>query len=304
VPYPRPRREQIGARAEATKTPSREERTIVAKKTNSVEETIEKEKPKETGGKSVPSPEEEEKPKETTVEFLASLAAVLVTGLFIITFVVQAFEIPSSSMENTLLIGDHVFVNRIQFAPKSSWVGPLLPYRDVRFRDIVVFLSPAEPGLYVVKRIIGLPGDRIHLRNGVVYRNGEALDEPYVDHDRDTDDPYRNNFPSVPPTDDPNVYPNWMVDSQSYIHGDDIVVPPGHYFAMGDHRGVSLDSRYWGFIPRENVIGRPMFIYWSFETPDNQYRKTAWSDRILFLGKVVLHFFDETRWKRTLQFVR
>src|SRR6201984_2633325 len=134
----------------------------------------------------------EEKPRETTVEFLASLAAVLVTGLFIITFVVQAFEIPSSSMENTLLIGDHVFVNRIQFAPKSSWVGPLLPYREVRFRDIVVFLSPETPGLYVVKRIIGVPGDKIHLRNGVVYRNGQALDEPYVDHDRDTVDPYRN----------------------------------------------------------------------------------------------------------------
>src|SRR5437870_10435881 len=103
-----------------------------------------------------------EKQSETTVEFLASLAAVLVTGLFIITFVMQAFEIPSSSMENTLLIGDHVFVNRIQFAPKSSWVGPLLPYRQVHRGDIVVFLSPAEPGLYVVKRIIGLPGDRIH----------------------------------------------------------------------------------------------------------------------------------------------
>ena len=140
----------------------------MAKKENNVEE---KQKTKS----------EEEKPKETTVEFLSSLAAVLVTGLFIITFVVQAFEIPSSSMENTLLIGDHVFVNRIQFAPKSSWVGPLLPYRDVHFRDIVVFLSPAEPGLYVVKRIIGLPGDHIHLRNGVVYRNGEALDEPYLD---------------------------------------------------------------------------------------------------------------------------
>src|SRR5246127_742652 len=171
---------------------------------------------------------EEAKPKETTVEFLSSLAAVLVTGLFIITFVVQAFEIPSSSMENTLLIGDHVFVNRIQFAPKSSWIGPLLPYRDPRFRDIVVFLSPAEPGLYVVKRIIGLPGDRIHLRNGVVYRNGVALDEPYVDHDRDTLDPYRNNFPAVPPTDDPNVNPNWMVDLPSYIQGEEIVFLPNN----------------------------------------------------------------------------
>jgi signal peptidase I len=248
---------------------------------------------------------EDEKPKEATVEFLASLAAVLVTGLFIITFVVQAFEIPSSSMENTLLIGDHVFVNRIQFAPKSRWIGPLLPYRDVHFRDIVVFLSPQTQGLFVVKRIIGVPGDRIHLRNGVVYRNGEALTEPYLDTDKDNpSDSYRNEFPSVPADDDPNVWTNWRIDLPSYIKGDDIVVPPGHYFAMGDHRGVSLDSRYWGFIPQENIVGRPMFIYWSFETPDDQYLKTDWSDRALFFGKTVLHFFDGTRWKRTLNFVR
>ena len=157
----------------------------------------------------------EEKPSETPVEFLASLAAVLVTGLFIITFVVQAFEIPSSSMENTLLIGDHVFVNRIVFAPKTSWVGPLIPYRAVRRGDIVVFLhpDPHDAGLYVVKRIIGVPGDRIHLRNGVVYRNGEALNEPYIDHDADNpNDSYRNEFPAVPPSDENGVYPNWIVD--------------------------------------------------------------------------------------------
>ena len=109
-----------------------------------------------------------EKQQETPVEFLASLAAVLVTGLFIITFILQAFEIPSSSMEDTLLIGDHVFVNREQFAPKTRWVGPLLPYRNIKRGDIVVFLSPAEPGLYVVKRIMGIPGDRIHLRDGKI----------------------------------------------------------------------------------------------------------------------------------------
>ena len=272
----------------------------MAKRESSVEVNGAKEKPDSEAPK-------DEKPKETTVEFLASLAAVLVTGLFIITFVVQAFEIPSSSMENTLLIGDHVFVNRVQFAPKTSWVGPLVPYRDVHFRDIVVFLhpDPEYAGTYVVKRIIGVPGDRIHLRNGVVYRNGEALDEPYVLHDRDnSSDFYRNNFPAVPPTDGDGLSPNWMVDLQANIQGGDLVVPPGRYFAMGDHRGVSLDSRYWGFIPRENVIGRPMFIYWSFETPENQYRKTGWGDRILFLGKVALHFFDETRWRRTLQVVR
>jgi len=266
---------------------------IVAKKENGKRKDVEQEL-------------KEEKPKETTVEFLASLAVVLVTGLFIITFVVQAFEIPSSSMEDTLLIGDHVFVNRVQFAPKTNWIGPLLPYRDVHFQDIVVFLhpDPAQAGIYVVKRIIGVPGDRIHLRNGVVFRNGVALKEPYINHDSDTFDPYRNEFPSVPASpDDPNITAYWAVDLKSYIQGDDLVVPPGHYFAMGDHRGVSLDSRYWGFIPKENIIGRPMFIYWSFETPANQYQKTSWGDRLLFLGRVVLHFFDGTRWKRTLQSV-
>src|ERR1700675_2933971 len=117
-----------------------------------------------------------EKQSETTVEFLASLAAVLVTSLFIITFVLQAFEIPSSSMEDTLLIGDHVFVNREQFAPPTRLMGPLLPYRDIRRGDIVVFLSPEEKGLFVVKRGIGIPGDRIHVRDGAVYRNGQKLD--------------------------------------------------------------------------------------------------------------------------------
>jgi len=249
--------------------------------------------------------EKDEKPKETTVEFLASLAAVLVTGLFIITFVMQAFEIPSSSMEHTLEIGDHVFVNRISFAPKSSWVGPLLPYREIHRGDIVVFLSPAEPGLYVVKRIIGIPGDRIHLRNAVVYRNGEELKEPYVIHASDfIPNPYRDNFPAVPPSESYNVYPSWEQELPMHIEGDDVVVPPDHYFGMGDNRDVSLDSRFWGFIPRENVIGRPMFIYWSFETPSDQYRRTSMGDRVGFLAHVVIHFFDETRWRRTLRAVK
>jgi signal peptidase I len=266
---------------------------------NTVAKTVTK---KETKAK----PEAQEKPRETTVEFLASLSAVLVTGLFIITFIVQAFEIPSSSMEDTLLIGDHVFVNRISFAPRTPWVGPVIPYRNVHRGDIIVFLhpDPQYAGTYVVKRIMGVPGDRIHLRNGVVYRNGEALNEPYILHDRDDpSDFYRNNFPAVPPS-DPNISPIWETELPQYIQDGDLVVPPGHYFAMGDHRGVSLDSRYWGFIPEENIIGRPMFIYWSFETPADQYQRTGMADRIGFLAHVVLHFFDETRWKRTLKIVR
>ena len=137
----------------------------------------------------------DEKPRETTVEFLASLAELLVIVLFIMTFVLQNFEIPSSSMEDTLLIGDHVFVNREQFAPPTRWIGPLLPYRDVRRNDIAVFLSPEEQGLFLVKRIIGIPGDRIRLRDGVVYRNGEKLVEPYVQHKLADYNPYRDNFP-------------------------------------------------------------------------------------------------------------
>lgn len=248
---------------------------------------------------------EEEKPRETTVEFLASLAAVLVTGLFIITFVLQAFEIPSSSMEDTLLIGDHVFVNRVQFAPRTNWLGPVVPYREIRRGDIVVFLSPAEPGLYVVKRIMGVPGDHLHLRDGVVYRNGGKLDEPYVIHSgRDSYNPYRDNFPAVPPQDFNSVTPEWQLLMRQYIQGDDLVVPTDSYFAMGDNRDVSYDSRYWGFIPKENVIGRPMFIYWSFETPPNQYLEKEISARLGFLAHVAIHFFDETRWRRTLKVVR
>jgi signal peptidase I len=248
---------------------------------------------------------EEEQPRETTVEFLASLAGVLVTGLFIITFILQAFEIPSSSMENTLLIGDHVFVNRVQFSPPTRWAGLVIPYRQIKRGDIVVFLSPAQPGLYVVKRVMGIPGDRLHLRDGAVYRNGQKLDEPYVLHTSGDYVPYRDNFPAVPPTDfSSNVTPAWQEALPQHIQGDDVVVPPDSYFGMGDNRDVSLDSRYWGFIPQKNVIGQPMFIYWSFETPANQYQETEVGQRLGFLAHVVIHFFDETRWKRTLRVVR
>jgi signal peptidase I len=255
--------------------------------------------------------EKDEKPHESTIEFLASIAGVLVTGLFIITFILQAFEIPSSSMENTLLIGDHVFVNREQFAPATHWVGPLMPYRDIRHGDIVVFLSPSEQGLFVVKRIIGIPGDRIHLRDAVVYRNGQKLDEPYTQHVGNSSDPYfderrsySENFPAVPPRNIDNLAPKWQSELLSHIEGEDLVVPPESYFAMGDNRDVSYDSRFWGFIPKSNVIGRPMFIYWSFTTPPDQYQMSGWGDRLGFVAHIIIHFFDETRWSRTLRIVK
>jgi signal peptidase I len=247
----------------------------------------------------------DEKPRETTVEFLASLAGVLVTGLFIITFVLQAFEIPSSSMEDALLIGDHVFVNREQFAQPTHWISSLMPYRDPRRDDIMVFLSPEEKGLFIVKRVIGIPGDRIHLRDGAVYRNGVKLDEPYAEHKFENYDPYRDTFPAVAPSARYGVTSEeWQRTMSSYVHGEDIVVPPDSYFGMGDNRDVSKDSRYWGFIPRKNVIGRPMFIYWSFLTPANQYQMRGVGDRLGFVAHTIIHFFDETRWSRTLRIVR
>ncbi len=254
-------------------------------------------------------PEAAKKQKETTLEFIASMAVVLVTGLFIITFNLQAFEIPSSSMENTLLIGDHVFVDRVRHAPSTSWLGPIEPYRDVRRGDIIVFLSVTQPGMYIVKRIIGVPGDRIHLLDGAVYRNGEKLDEPYARHcARDNScaeptaqyHPYRDNFPAVPPGDMSGATAEWRLTLGSHLQNGDVVVPPDSYFAMGDNRDVSFDSRFWGFIPKENLIGRPLFIYWSFETPRGQYEKNSIGERVAFMGKVVIHFLDETRWSRML----
>ena len=243
------------------------------------------------------------KPKETTPEFIASMAVVIVTGLFIITFALQAFEIPSSSMENTLLIGDHVFVDRTMLAPITRWIDKLIPYRDPRHGDIFVFISPAQPGLYIVKRVMGIPGDRIHLQDGVVYRNGERLEEPYVVRKGDYNS-YRDNFPAVPASVYDDVTDSWRKKLPSYVQNGDLVVPPGSVFAMGDNRDVSLDSRYWGFVPRENVIGRPMFIYWSFVTPRDEYQRQDIGDRVAWFFDIIVHFFSKTRWSRMLHVVR
>ncbi|HEY3927412.1 MAG TPA: signal peptidase I [Candidatus Koribacter sp.] len=246
-----------------------------------------------------------EKKKETTAEFISSMAVVLVTGLFIITFCMQAFEIPSGSMIKTLLIGDHLFVDRALLAPPTKWM-PLIPYQQVHRRDIVVFVSPAQPGLYLVKRVVGVPGDHIHLRDGVVYLNGVAQNEPYKFEDPNPPGgirPYAINFPSVPPDDSVTLTPEWHVTMSEHIQGDDVVVPADSYFCMGDNRENSWDSRFWGFVPKQNIIGRPMFIYWSFETPEDQYTKTDIGDRVGFIVHIIIHFFDQTRWSRMFRLV-
>jgi signal peptidase I len=259
-------------------------------------------------------PEEEQEitqgaqPKETPVQFLVSLAEGLVTVFFVMTFVAQTFAIPSGSMESTLLIGDHLIVNKEQFAPAPKWTGLLLPYRDPRRGDIVVFMSPEQPGLILVKRIVGIPGDRIHLRDGEVYRNGEKLNEPYAQHTLGNDgsyaSAYRDNFPAVPPSTMARVTnQKWRRAMPKHVQGEDLVVPPNRYFAMGDNRDNSYDSRYWGFIPQENLIGRPLFITWSFATTEYGMEMSG-SEQVHRTADMILHFFDKTRWSRTLKLVR
>jgi len=245
--------------------------------------------------------------EETPFEALASVCSVLVVGLFILTFLAQNFVIPSGSMEKTLLVGDHLVVDRITIAPGTAWM-PLVHYREPKRGDIVVFLKPGEPDLFLVKRLIGIPGDHIHLRNGIVILNGVAQNEPQAklhpeESPKDVYSPYVDDFPSVSPYGE-QVTSEWEVDMPNHIQGDDLVVPPGKYFMMGDHRHDSLDSRFWGFVPRENIVGRPLFNYWSFKTPDEQMEKTGIGQRIAWMGHVVLHFVSDTRWTRTFHLVK
>jgi signal peptidase I len=261
---------------------------------------------------SAPPPPDEH---ETALESLASICTVLAVGLFVMTFIFQNFEIPSASMENTLLIGDHVLVDRVSLAPPAHW-APFVHYREVQRGDIIVFLKPhpETPDLYLVKRCVGIPGDRIHLEHGVVYLNGVAQNEPHAQMPRNDGDPedayipYRDDFPAdmegIEQQASANNAAHWAVDLPNYVKNGELVVPPGTVFAMGDNRTKSLDGRFWGFVPRENIVGRPMFVYWSFETPADQIDKTSIGDRIGFIGHILLHIFDETRWKRTFHIIR
>jgi signal peptidase I len=244
-----------------------------------------------------------ERVEETPFEALASICSVLVIGLYILTFLAQNFVIPSGSMEKTLLVGDHLLVDRITIAPPSYWM-PLVHYREPKRGDVVVFLKPGNPDMFLVKRLIGVPGDHIHLVHGVVILNGVAQSEPKAAlWPGDTYYPYIDDFPNVSTSEANGITEEWAVDLPNHIQGNDLVVPPGMFFMMGDHRHDSLDSRFWGFVPRANIVGRPLFNYWSFKTPDDQIDKTSFSDNLAWMAHVAIHFFSDTRWKRTFHMV-
>lgn len=255
----------------------------------------------ENNGQSQPSPTAS---NETTLEFVASICGVLVFGLFLLTFIFKNYMIPSGSMLKTLLVGDHVLVDRITLSPRTRW-APFVYYRNVHHGDVLVFYKPGQPDTYLVKRVIAIPGDHIHLRNGVVYLNGKPQVEPYAAPVTDQNyDAYIDDFPAQPPLTTGGVTAVWAAELPTHIQGEDLVVPKGDYFCMGDNRSNSLDGRYWGFVPQANIVGRPLFVYWSFKTSEDQQYKTTPADQAAWIGHIVLHFFDMTRWNRTFHRIR
>jgi signal peptidase I len=244
---------------------------------------------------------------QTTVsEYLESLLVTVILALFGTSFVVQAFKIPSQSMERTLLVGDHLLVNKFIFGGHGAWYEKLLPYRELQRGDIIVFKFPYLDHPHFVKRVIGLPGDRLKIVDQQVYVNGQPLNEPYVVHDASSGygDPLNYNFPPV----GNQMYlsslqPEWAHDIRKHIQGDELVVPAGKYFAMGDNRDHSSDSRYWGFVDRDAIMGRPFLIYWSINANSADYGSASFGERILAIFDTLVHLPARTRWNRMLHTV-
>lgn len=240
--------------------------------------------------------------KSWIAEYAESLLVTILLALFGTTFIVQAFKIPSQSMEPTLLVGDHLLVNKFIFEGRGAWYEKFLPYRPIRRGDIIVFKFPFDDHQHYVKRVIGLPGDRIRIVNQQVYVDGQRLNEPYVVHNVYYEDPFGDNFP---PTNryflQSAVRPEWAAQILNYVHDGDLVVPPDNYFAMGDNRDRSLDSRYWGFVDRDAIMGRPMLIYWSVQATPEDYKSRGAYGILQGIVETLRHVRTRTRWHRMLR---
>jgi signal peptidase I len=221
--------------------------------------------------------------------------SLLVAGIFVFfvrTFVVQTYQVPTGSMEKTILVGDHLLVNKFAYAPRIRALERFLPYREVRHGDIIVFKKPGDdvnPGNVLVKRAVAGPGDTLLVRDKALFVDGQPADGPGVQHS------------------DPEVYPNDPAIPDMARRRDQFgpfTVPPGHWFGMGDNRDNSLDSRYWGSIPRENIFGRPVILYWSYEAEPNSHVWHGPAAKIRQLADVAIHFFSRTRWNRMFRLVR
>jgi len=199
------------------------------------------------------------------LESIQSLATLIIIALFIITFTFQPFRIPSRSMEPTLLVGDFLLVNKE--VSKDSWMSLIAPTYQIHRGDLVVFHFPVDSALHLVKRVIGLPGDRIRMHDGRAWINGQPLNEPYAIFRAEAADSYRDEFPRLGSI-DPNVDSRWWIQLRSLVNDGEITVPPDSFFVLGDNRDDSDDSRYWGFVSRAAIVGKPFLIYFSVRTPE------------------------------------
>jgi signal peptidase I len=225
--------------------------------------------------------------------FVTEWAVTIAIYLFATTTLVQAYVVPTGSMEGTVRIGDHMLVDRVTFADPGSAGRHILPYREPARGDIVVFLYPEDIRQTYVKRVIGLPGDRIRLDQQQVIRNGCRLIEPYTQHIAAYPDPYRDNFPVSP---EASTTPRGRDMFEHHVLSGEVIVPPDSLFVLGDNRENSADSRYWGFVPRSYVVGKPLFVYWSYDAPTADLQE--WT--LNHVLDVAQHFFTRTRWERTL----
>lgn len=233
---------------------------------------------------------------------LQSLLGTVVIAVFVITFIVQAFQIPSESMENTLLIGDYLLVDKLRYGGDGFW-DHFVPYRSVRRGDIIVFRYPVNPTQHFVKRVVGVPGDRVRLINRQVYVNGVPLREPYVRYTSRVHDVFRDEFPRLNLS-VPGLEGTWWLQMKKLVDEGQLIIPEGHYFVLGDNRDESLDSRYWGFVPKENVIGRPLLIYWSVRDVDDDMPIVSTpGDKLFHFAYAATHLFQITRWDRTFRVV-
>jgi len=224
--------------------------------------------------------------KSTLREYFESIVIAVILAFFIRTFVVQAFKIPTGSMEENLLIGDHLLVNKFLFAPTASSIErTLLPIGTIARGDVIVFKYPEEPDRDFIKRVIGLPGETVELREKKVYIDGKPLDEPYVHF-------------LEPPGGGGEFHEVTSFDVRERYGP--VTVPANHYFVMGDNRDNSQDSRYWGFLPRDYVKGKALVIYWSYEAGREDYQETGIVPTLKGFASVVIHFFTRTRWSRML----
>jgi len=238
-----------------------------------------------------------------TVSSLQSLLATVVIAVFVITFIVQAFQIPSESMENTLLIGDYLLVDKLRYGG-NSFSDLFMPYRQVQRGDVIVFRYPVHPTQHFVKRVVGVPGDRVRLINRQVYINGHPLQESYVRYSSGMHDTFRDEFPRLNlPV--PGLEGGWWLEMKKLVEDDELIIPQGNYFVLGDNRDESLDSRYWGFVPQENVIGRPLLIYWSVRNTDQDMPVSPTpGDKLVHFAYAATHVVQMTRWDRTFRVVR